>query len=112
MQDNIITNKLTVFSSLNLGSDFPTVDANGAVPTSGTVALDASAAALALTLADGSEGDVVSFFATSSANNAVVTPANLLGQTDVTFAAAGDSATLQFLGGSWIATSAVGAVVA
>lgn len=77
-------------------------DADGAVAlTDDVVELDGSSEALAMTLADGYDGQEMSFVCTDATNNCVLTPANFGDGSTLTFDAVDEIAKLQFLNGSW-----------
>lgn len=77
--------------------------ASGAIdPTKTVITVATTAGAVALTLADGVEGKLL--FVTMTAddgNNAVITPANLINGTTVTFNDVGDSAFLFMTAAGW-----------
>lgn len=92
------------------------ISAAGAISLDTTITeITSDAVGLALTLADGVEGQrkiLVYSAEDAGGDSAVVTPANLAGAaTTITFAAVGDIADLVFVGGTWYATVR-GAVVA
>lgn len=63
--------------------------------------IDADAGGDTFTLADGTNGQVMTIAMLSSTGTATITPANFASGTIITFNAAGDSVTLQFLGTKW-----------
>lgn len=63
--------------------------------------IDADAGGDTFTLADGTNGQVMTIAMLSSTGTATITPANFASGTSITFNAAGDSVTLQFLGTKW-----------
>jgi hypothetical protein len=80
-----------------------------------TTAFTSTAAGNALTLADGTAGQLKTIVYVAEAaggDTGVLTPANLGGGTTITFNAVGDSVTLQFIGADWWVIGLRGAVVA
>jgi len=73
---------------------------------------DTTAGASTATLADGALDQTKELTMTVDGGDQVVTPANLLGGTTITFADAADSVTLRFNGTSWYVISNNGATVA
>lgn len=63
--------------------------------------IDADAGGDTFTLADGTEGQIMTIAMASATGTATITPANLRGGTSVTFNAAGDSVVLQFIASNW-----------
>lgn len=63
--------------------------------------IDADAGGDTFTIADGTNGQVMTIAMLSSTGTATITPANFASGTSITFNAAGDSVTLQFLGTKW-----------
>lgn len=94
-------------------------DAETIVATSGAISLltqysyfDTTAGASTATLADGTEGQIKTLIMLVDGGNQVVTPANFLNGTTITFDAVADAVTLKFVGTSWVLISNSGAVVA
>ena len=80
-----------------------------------TTAFTSTATGNALTLADGTAGQlkmIVYVAEAAGADTGILTPANLGGFTTITFNAVGDSCLLQFIGTDWWAISVRGAVLA
>ena len=80
-----------------------------------TTAFTSTATGNALTLADGSAGQlkmIVYVAEAAGADTGILTPTNLGGFTTITFNAVGDSCLLQFIGTDWWAISVRGAVLA
>jgi hypothetical protein len=78
-------------------------------------AFTSTAAGNALTLANGTSGQLKTIIYVAEAaggDTGILTPANLGGGTTVTFNAVGDAATLQFVGTDWWVVGLRGAVVA
>lgn len=73
---------------------------------------DTTVGASTATLADGEEGQEKELTMLVDGGDQVVTPANLLGGTTITFNDAGDSVVLRFTGSSWYIVSNNGATVA
>jgi hypothetical protein len=83
--------------------------------TTYTTAFTSTAAGNALTLADGSAGQIKNIVYVAEAaggDTGVLTPTNLGNGTTITFNAVGDSCQLQFIGTDWWVVSLNGAVVA
>jgi hypothetical protein len=80
-----------------------------------TTAFTSTAAGNALTLADGTAGQlkmIVYVAEAAGGDTGVLTPTNLGGFTTITFNAVGDSCLLQFIGTDWWAISVRGAALA
>lgn len=92
-----------IVSTYNVGIGVQTILASGAISLQVNVLeIDTvSTAAQADTLADGVEGQAIDMVMTVDGADAVVTPANYLNGTTLTFDDAGDSARLIFLNGNW-----------
>lgn len=106
-------------TSVATGPVFGTVQAlsgAGAVNlTTLTTAFTSTATGNALTLADGTAGQlkmIVYVAEAAGADTGILTPTNLGGYTTITFNAIGDSCLLQFIGTDWWAISVQGAVLA
>lgn len=76
------------------------------------VKLDSSGGAIAATLADGLDGQMLVITMTVAGNNAVVTPTNAAGFTSLTLNSVGDTATLIFSGTKWMLMSSYGVAIA
>jgi hypothetical protein len=106
-------------TSVATGPVFGTVQAlsgPGAVNlTTLTTAFTSTATGNALTLADGTAGQlkmIVYVAEAAGADTGILTPTNLGGYTTITFNAVGDSCLLQFIGTDWWAISVRGATLA
>jgi hypothetical protein len=106
-------------TSVATGPVFGTIQAlsgPGAVNlTTLTTAFTSTGIGDALTLADGTAGqikNVVYVAQTGGTDTGILTPANLGGFTTITFNNPGESVQLQFIGTQWFVISAFGAVVA
>lgn len=89
-------------TGLSLGPATEYAESGAIALTDKLVLLDATAGALAMTLADGAEGQVMYIKCTTSVTpDAVVTPANLADGATLTFDAAGEVAVLIFDGTEW-----------
>lgn len=106
-------------TSVATGPVFGTIQAlsgPGAVNlTTLTTAFTSTATGNALTLADGTAGQlkmIVYVAEAAGADTGILTPTNLGGFTTITFNAVGDSCLLQFIGTDWWAISVRGAVLA
>lgn len=79
-----------------------TITASGAIPlTAKIVYIDSTSGVQALTLADGAVGQQIIVKMLVDGGDSVITPANLLDGTTITFDDAGDSALLVFDGTNW-----------
>lgn len=76
------------------------------------VKLNSSGGAIAATLADGLDGQMLVITMTVAGNNAVVTPSNAAGFTTLTFNSVGDTATLVFSAADWMLMSSYGVAIA
>jgi len=106
-------------TSVTTGPVFGTIQAlsgPGAVNlTTLTTSYTSTATGEALTLADGSAGqikNIVYVAQTAGADTGILTPANFGNGTTITFNNVGDSAQIQFIGTQWWVVSINGAVVA
>lgn len=84
----------------------------GAISLTTSISKITTSAPIALTLADGIEGQEKIILSSSVSANATLTPTNLAGNATVTFGATGDSCTLIFVGGTWHVLSNVGCTLA
>jgi hypothetical protein len=74
--------------------------------------ISTGSAAIALTLADGSNGQLKFLTMTvDGGGDAVITPTNLLGGSVLTFADVGDSVILLFTGSNWVIMSNNGVII-
>lgn len=109
-----------VYANTFINTSVPeSVTASGDLSLTSTISyIDSTGGVLALTLADGTHtGQTKVIVHSAGANNAVLTPDNLLGGTTITTGDAGVSYTLTWLNGSWVATATgptigAGAVIA
>lgn len=86
--------------------------ASGAVNVTTSIThINSSSGVLALTLADGSQGQVKIITMITAGNNAVLTPSNLANGSTITFDAVGESVVLVFTNSNWVVVSAVGATI-
>jgi hypothetical protein len=90
------------------------VTASGAVSVSKQISRLNASAAIALTLADGTQGQLkhVVMETGSGVNTATLTPTNFVGGTNITFDAAGETVTLLFEDGNWYVVGGNAATVA
>ena len=96
-----------------LMSETTTSNGAGAVAVTGSIHEITTGAADALTLADGTEGQVLFIVMKSDGGDGTVTPTNLAGtKTTITFSDEFDSCTLLFTDGKWWVVGIYGAVVA
>ncbi len=87
--------------SLNVSSAAQAISGPGAVDITSSVTDITTTGADAFTLADGAVGQHKTITLVVDGGNAVLTPANALGYTTITFADAGDSVQLEFKSGGW-----------
>jgi hypothetical protein len=99
---------------LNLAQTPETIIAAGVVSVAiVTSLLSSGSAAIALTLANGNNGQLKIITMTANAGGAVtITPANLLGGSTIQFSGVGQSVILLFTGTTWAVISNNGATVA
>ncbi len=99
---------------LNLAQTPETIIAAGVVSVAiVTSLLSSGATAIALTLANGNNGQLKIITMTANAGGAVtITPANLLGGSTIQFSGVGQSVILLFTGTTWAVISNNGATVA
>jgi hypothetical protein len=98
---------------LNLSQTPETITSSTAIDISKVVTLiSTGSAAIALTLADGSNGQLKFLTMTvDGGGDAVITPTNLLGGSVLTFADVGDSVILLFTGSNWVIMSNNGVII-
>jgi hypothetical protein len=100
----------------NINGSVQALSGPGAVNlTTYTTAFTSTAAGNALTLANGTQGQIKNIVYVAEAaggDTGVLTPANLGAGTTITFNAVGDSCQLQYIGTDWWAVSLRGAVLA
>ena len=95
-----------------LMSETTTSSGAGAVSVNGAIHEITTTAADALTLADGTEGQVLHIVMVVDGGNGTLTPTSLAGGTTITFDAVGDAVTLLFTAAKWYVVGISGAVVA
>tara|TARA_A100001015_G_C15009962_1_gene722545 strand:- start:153 stop:596 length:444 start_codon:yes stop_codon:yes gene_type:complete len=82
------------------------ITASGAVNiTTSITQVNSSSGVLALTLADGAQGQIKIITMITAGNNAVVTPSNYANGTTITFDAVGETVVLLFTNSNWITLS-------
>jgi len=87
------------------------ITASGAInATTSITHVDSSSGVLALTISDGSQGQVKIVTMTAAGNNAVLSGSNIT--TPITFDAVGESVTLLYTNSNWIVTGVQGATIA
>ena len=99
---------------LNLSQTPETITSAGVVSVAiVTSLLSSGSAAIALTLANGNNGQLKIITMTANGGGAVtITPANLLGGSSISFSSVGQSVILLFTGTTWAVISNNGATVA
>jgi hypothetical protein len=98
---------------LRLAQSPQSISGNGALVanvTSGITNITTTGAAT-ISLADGVQGQVKQFIMITDAGDAVLTPSNRLGFSQITFNDVGDTVTLMFTNNKWAVMSYYGAVV-
>lgn len=89
------------------------ITGSGAIPLNRpSLAIDTTGGAIALTLADGFNGQVLILALLADGGDAVITPANLLGATTITMNDVKDAVVLQFMFATWVIISNIGCTVA
>jgi hypothetical protein len=98
---------------LNLSQTPETITSSTAIDISKVVTLiSTGSTGIALTLADGSNGQLKFLTMTvDGGGDAVITPTNLLGGSVLTFADVGDSVILLFTGSNWVIMSNNGVII-
>ena len=111
-----VFNNIPSFLGLAQASEAITADASSQVAniTSAVTEVDATSAVGNLSLADGAEGQIKTFFnvSTSGTNNVVITPTNLRGGTTITINAEGETVTCMFKNAKWNVIAGHGFAVA
>jgi len=101
--DKILAKRLQVSERLEILKGFETVTAAAAVSVEVPITYMTSAGGtVALTLANGYEGQVKILYYSTHTNNVTLTPANLTGYTTVTFDASYEYWIGVFHAGSWV----------
>ena len=95
-----------------LGRDTKAYSASGAISLNADmVTMDSSGGALAMTLADGAEGQRMTIAqAGSGTNNCVITPANFFNGSTMTSNGVGEMVDLIFVNGKWQILTNIGSV--
>ena len=100
-----VFNNIPSWLGLSQDSQSITADASSQVAnvTSAITEIDATSATGAISLADGSDGQIKTFIniSTSGTNLQTITPTNLRGHTSVTLDAEGETVTLLFKNSQW-----------
>lgn len=97
-----VFNNIPSFIGLGQASEALTSSSTAANVTSAISEVDQSGGATALSLADGSDGQVKTIITIGAgANNCVITPTNLRGFSTITLNAEGESVTLLFKNSKW-----------
>lgn len=89
------------------------ISGNGALVASPTTAITniTTTGAATISLADGVQGQIKTFVMITDAGDAVLTPLNRLGYSQITFNDVGDTVTLMYTNNKWAVLSFYGAVV-
>lgn len=103
---------LAAAAPTTLESTVQALTAAGAVSIATLLTTIASAGAIALTLANGTAGQVKIITMITDGGDATLTPANLQGGTTITFNDVGDTVTLVFNGTKWVVMANNGATLA
>ena len=97
-----VFNNIPSFIGLGQASEALTSSSTAANVTSAISEVDQSGGATALTLTDGSDGQIKTLITIGTgANNCVITPTNLRGHSTITLNAEGESVTLLFKNSKW-----------
>ena len=98
-----VFNNIPSFIGLGQASEALTSSSTAANVTSAISEVDQSGGATALSLADGSDGQIKTIInvSTGGTNNIVITPANLRGYTTITLNAPGETVTCLFKNSNW-----------
>ena len=98
-----VFNNIPSFIGLGQASEALTSASTAADVTSAISEVDQSGGATALSLADGSDGQIKTIInvSTGGTNNIVITPANLRGYTTITLNAPGETVTCLFKNSNW-----------
>jgi len=111
-----VFNNIPTFLGLAQASEAITADASSQVAdvTSAITEINATSATGAISLADGTDGQIKTFInvSTSGTNNVVITPTNLRGGTTITLNAEGETVTCLFKNAKWNVIAGNGYVVA
>jgi hypothetical protein len=98
---------------LGLNSSQSTITASGAVDLVSSISpINSGSGVLALTLADGSQGQVKIVTMITAGNNAVLIPASRAGYATITFDAVGESVILLFTNSTWVIVGSYGTTIA
>lgn len=97
---SITAGVVVVSASANTGIA-ETLSGPGAIPITARSVDVTTTGADAMTLADGAVGQLLNVTLVVDGGNMVLTPANALGYSTITFADAGDSVQLEFKSGGW-----------
>ena len=95
-----------------IAGDTTTSSGAGAVAITGAIHEITTTGADALTLADGTEGQVLRIVMVADGGNGTLTPSNLAGGTTITFNDVGDAVTLLFTNSNWFIVGQNGVTVA
>ena len=111
-----VVNNIHSYIGLSQASQAITADASSQVAdvTSAITEINATSATGAISLADGTDGQVKTFInvSTSGTNNVVITPTNLRGGTTITLNAQGETVVCIFKNSNWNVIGGHGFVVA
>ena len=101
-----------VLDGKNIQGDILSVSGAGAIPVTGSIVKLTTTGANALTLADGTDGQILTIVMITDGGDGTLTPTNKQGFTTITFNDAGDTATLLFTNSKWFILSNNGCTVA
>lgn len=96
----------------NIQGDILSVSGAGAIPVTGAIVKLTTTGANALTLADGTDGQILTIVMIADGGDGTLTPTNKQGFSTITFNDAGDTATLLFTNSKWFILSNNGCTVA
>ena len=101
-----------VLDGKNIQGDVVAVSGAGAIPVTASVVKLTTTGANALTLADGTDGQIITIAMVTDGGDGTLTPTNKQGFTTVTFNDAGDTCTLLFTNSKWFILANNGCTVA
>lgn len=101
-----------VLDGKNIQGDVQSFSGAGAIPVTGAIVKLTTTGVNALTLADGTDGQILTIVMIVDGGNGTLTPANPAGFATIQFNDVGDTATLVFTNSKWYIISNNGCTVA
>lgn len=101
-----------ICDGVTLVSDTATISGAGAIPLTASIVEITTTGANALTLADGTEGQILYLVMVTDGGDGTLTPSNFGQGSTLTFADAGDACTLLFTNGNWYVVGNQGVALA